>query len=257
MAIRIYISPIIADARAKIKKRQFEALGIKNKLGAVRLANCYTVDAKLDAKQILKSVKLLHNPLMEEVFSDADKSARPGTVRYGARYNPGRFDYAIEIGYLPGVTDNVGSTARETLEDGLKGVSRTGARRATGTGIKFKPGQNVYSSQVFFISFNTPTTPSRSAGHPSLKRRGISADIQKIAGSLYNPLIQRATIKSFEDFKKDGGLDIIIPKVKLTSATKVTNVNLDVSDEELTKLGKLGIADKQGNRQGPLSLSLD
>ena len=30
---------------------------------------------------------------------------------------PRRFDWALEIGFLPGVTDNVGNTAREAIED--------------------------------------------------------------------------------------------------------------------------------------------
>ena len=40
---------------------------------------------------------------------------RPGIYhRYG---DTADFDYAIEVGFLPGVTDNVGTTARQTIED--------------------------------------------------------------------------------------------------------------------------------------------
>ncbi len=224
---RIYVKSTIPDARAKVKKKQFEALGLKNKLGAVYLADCYTIDARLNQKQIQKAKTLLANPLAES----ADTALKA----------PRNFNFAVEIGFLPGVTDNIGRTAKETLQDGAK--------------IKFKPGQDVYSSQVFFISFYTPTTPSRSAGHPSLKRRGSprlrqgfggqAADIQKIANSLYNPLIQRAAVKSFDDFKKDGGMDMVAPKVKLAASAKVSRVDLNIADEELIKLGKLGIEERQ------------
>ena len=42
------------------------------------------------------------------------------------------FDYAIEVGFLPGVTDNVGATARQTIEDFFS--------------LKFAEGQSVASS---------------------------------------------------------------------------------------------------------------
>jgi len=47
------------------------------------------------------------------------------------------FDTAIEVGFLPGVTDNVGTTARQTIEDYTK--------------RKFGPREAVYSSQLFFV----------------------------------------------------------------------------------------------------------
>ena len=66
MTHRIYVVSTIADARAKVKKQQFDGiLGKKNKLGAVYLADCYTIDAKLDKKQIEKTKTLLVNPLSQ------------------------------------------------------------------------------------------------------------------------------------------------------------------------------------------------
>src|SRR5579864_75365 len=98
---RLYVQYTIDDARAKIKKRQFIALGLKNNIGAVRVVDCYTIDANLDKKQIEKAKDLLANPLMQT----ATDYLLPTT----------HFSYAIEIGYLPGVTDNIGHTAKETL----------------------------------------------------------------------------------------------------------------------------------------------
>ncbi len=242
---RIYVTSTIPDARTKVKKQQFTDLGLKHKLGEVYLAECYTIDAKLNKKQLVKACQLLANPLSQL------------TTHYPLPTTDS-FSYAIEIGYLPGVTDNIGHTAKETLADGAK--------------IKFKPEQNVYFSQVFFISFNDPTPSPRFAGYsPSAMGRG-SADIQKIATSLYNPLIQRASIKTFSEYQKDGGMDLIVPKVKLTSGSKVSLVDLNVGDEELERLGKLGVADEadksarynssvarpfMGLRRGPLALSLE
>ena len=214
--LRIYVKYTIPDSRAKVKKRQFEALGLKHNLGAVYLAECYTIDAALNQKQISVAKNLLANPLAQS----ADTSLLA----------PRNFSYSIEIGYLPGVTDNIGATAKETLADGAK--------------VKFKDGENVYSSQVVFISFAKNPHPSRSAGPlPPRGEGGTLGDAKKIADSLYNPLIQSATIKSREEFLRDGGMTVVVPKVKLTASTKVTKVDLNISDEELVKLGKLGIPD--------------
>ncbi len=215
--LRVYITYSIPDARAKTKKRQFQALVIKTKLGAIRLADCYTVDAKLNKKQIEKTKVLLANPQIQKAETSP------------LALSPKPFSFAIEIAFLPGVTDNVGHTAKETLSDGAK--------------VKFKPGQNVYSSQVFFFYLNK-NNRKRSAdlSAVALAKAGASAkaDISKIANSLYNPLIQRATITSYEEFKKQG-LKSEIPKVKITSSNKVIKVGLNVNEEALVKLGKLGI----------------
>lgn len=249
--LRLYVQPAIPDSRAEVKKKNFNALKLQSKVGMVCLADCYTVDAKLNKSQIQKAKTLLANPLTETM----NIAARP----------PKNFDYAIEVGFLPGVTDNVGSTAKETLADGAK--------------IKFQDGQNVYFSAVFFVSFkNIPSQPPLKLRGgvkvpPLMDKRGLGGDITKIANSLYNPLIQRAVIKSRQEFLRDKGMNITAPKVKLSASTKVSLIDLNISDEELVKLGKLGIPDAipatagiskkdSGSeagmtRRGPLSLSLD
>ena len=207
---RIYVTYTIPDARAKIKLKHFAAQGLKNKIGAIRLAECFTIDAKLENKQIEKAKILLANPLTQTAQTNQPDAKK--------------FTYAIEVSFLPGVTDNIGNTVKETLVDGAK--------------VKFKPGQHVYSSQVVFIS-----------GKVS---RG---DLNKIALSLHNPLIQRVIMTGFDDFKKQG-LGLNIPRVKIKASAKLVKINLNVADAELVKLGKLGIL-AAGERQGPLALSLD
>jgi len=213
MPHRICVQPTIPDARGEAKKNYFNSLGIKSKVDAVRLVDCYTIDLHLSAAQIKKACTLLANPIMEQA-SETQISSTP-------------FNYAIEIGFLPGVTDNVATTTTETLQDGLK--------------LNFKPGQNVYSSQVLFISGKL-----------------LEKDVQTITSSLYNPLIQRANIKTFSEFKKSGGMDLVVPKVKLEGSQKVFEVNLQIEDEELAKIGKQGIMDPETKiRRGPLSMDLD
>lgn len=216
MAFRIETAYIVPDARSVSKCGFFNTLGLKNKVKKVSIVDAYTVDARISPKQMQKAAELLTNPLVE--------SFEPKRYTLNAKRLP--FDFAVEISFLPGVTDNVGHTAKETIADGTK--------------YKFKDGQNVYSSQILFIS-----------------GRISRQDINKIASSLYNPLIQKAVIKTAEQYKKDGGFKPNLPKVKLSTSAKITKVDLNVSDEELAKLGKLGIKNPDGSRRGPLSLSLD
>ena len=140
------------------------------------------------------------------------------------------FDWAVEVGFLPGVTDNVGNTSRNAVEEML--------------GVQFGPGENVYSSRQFLLSGK------------------ISRETcEKIAGFLHNPLIQRVQLKSYSEFMDSDGMEVIVPKVKLPPADRVDLVDLEISETELEILGKEGILDhkeKDGTeiRRGPLALSL-
>ena len=135
---------------------------------------------------------------------------------------PGDFDWALEIGFLPGVTDNTGHTAQELLT--LAGANND---------------NECYSSRLYLIKGNAK-----------------KADIEGLAGELSNKLIQRASIKSKSEFDKDGGMDVVIPKVLLDNKGAVADdVDLNVSDKELETIGRDGIADKDGSRRGPLGMA--
>lgn len=213
MAIRLEVISSIPDTRATTRKNSFNSLEIKNKITDVSVVDVYTIDKKIDKKYLETLSSLFYNPSVQQ-------------ARINSPLHQKHFDWAVEIGYLPGVTDNIANTSREIIEDKFK--------------IKFVNSENVYSSQVTFIT-----------GKLS------EIDIKKIADSLYNPLIQRVTIMSFKDFIKNKGMGISIPKVNLMHQAKVDNINLNISDDELTTLGKQGIKNKDGSRRGPLALDLE
>ncbi len=212
MPSRITISYKVPDARATVKEKQFESFGLKGKNKSVSIADAYTIDASLNKKDLEKVGEILANPLLEKYSVNKIEA-------------PKKFDWLIEVSYLPGVTDNVGNTTKETIEDLLK--------------KKFKSGESVYSSQIFFVT-------------GEIKKE----EVEKIAYSLHNPLIQKSRILPETEFKKNG-LEILVPKVKLESKSTVTEINLNITDEELAKLGKQGIIDKDGTSRGPLALDLD
>jgi len=211
MPSQIKIKSKIPDARALVRKRHIEDI-ISGKITDIEIVDIYTFDASMSHSELESIASMLSNPITQESIVN----------KYPIQ---NKFDWAIEVGFLPGVTDNIGNTTRELIEDLFK--------------TKFPPTQGVYSSQVTFIS-----------GKLSKKQ------IKDIADSLYNPLIQRVQIKNYDEVK-DNGFGIIVPRVKLDRTPKVNLVEiLNASDYELGIIGEKGIKNEDGNRNGPLALDL-
>jgi len=211
MAHRIEVSSIIPDTRATVRKRHLESIGFAGRVEDVHLVDVYTVDSSLKDGDLESVASMLTNPVTQQ-------------ARVDQPLNPDKFQWAIEVGYLPGVTDNVGSTARQGIEDLL------GTERKSG----------VYTSQVTFLS-------------GELSRDEVAL----ITESLANPLIQRIHIKSYGEFQRDRGMGLVVPQVKLGAEFVADIVDiLGVGDGELVVIGKQGIANKDRSRRGPLALDL-
>lgn len=189
------------DGRAVQIEKFFSDLG---KNTNVRVVDVYTSENETANNDNFKSS--LANPITQKINAEL-----------------GDFDWALEIGFLPGVTDNVGHTAEELL--------------------KLSGGENdneCFSSRLYII-----------------KGDAAQNDVEELAAHLSNSLIQRATIKSYDQFIKDGGMGAVVPKVSLHNAGAAADkVDLDVTDAELEELGKAGIKNPDGSRRGPLGLSL-
>lgn len=211
MTNRINIVTTIEDTRAVVKKTSFESLALVGKLKKVILVDSYIVDANLTKAQLQQAAECLTNPLIEQSAINNVPSMSD-------------FAWAVEIGYLPGVTDTVGITAKETIADRI--------------GRPFENGEAVFTAVVYFLS-GTIT----------------KQDAEIIANNLYNPLIQTARFYSFDDYSKHG-LSQTSPKVELHHSPQTTLVDLDVSDNELIKIGVEGIPNADGSRRGPLALNL-
>ncbi len=210
MANRIEIITKTGDTRAEVRKRKIQSMGFH--VDNVNLTDVYTLDISPDEKELGSIASMLSNPVTQEAGINRPKA-------------PEKFDYAIEVGFLPGVTDNVGTTAREIVQDRFK---------------RNLDGQTIYNSQIMFLSGN-------------LTRE----DAVKIGDSFSNPIIQRASVKSYDEFRKDRGMDAIVPRVRLHEEPVAGLVDiLHASDEQLSVIGKQGIANPDGTRRGPLSMDL-
>ena len=120
---RVEVIYTVPDARGKVRARYFNGLGLKGKVSKVTVVDAYTIDARLKATDLSQAAELLTNPRTQKSAIDAFIS-------------PGKFDYCFEVGFLPGVTDNVAHSARETIADGV--------------GREWKKTEGVYTSRLFF-----------------------------------------------------------------------------------------------------------
>ena len=209
MIQKIEVASTIPDARAEVRAEQLKEMGFS--VDRVKLADVYTFDRNFSDEQS----EVISNTLSHPVFQKTAETIKPDK----------KFDYAIEIGLLPGVTDNVGNTARESIEDRL--------------GIKIN-GQGVFTSQMMFVSGN-------------LSRN----DAKEIGKAFTNPVIERTRIKDYGEFVRAAGMGVEVPKVNLTEKPRARLVNiLEMDDKQLKVLGKQGILNEDGSSRGPLSLDL-
>ncbi len=213
MVYRIEIKSKIPDSRNLVMKNKIESFGFEGKVKDVRIVDVYTLNSGFSKEETEKISEILTNPIFQE-----SKINEP-VVKRG-------FDWAIETGFLPGVTDNVGNTAHECIQDLLK---------------KAIENNSVFSSKLILLSGN-------------FEEREIKA----ITDNLANKLIQRIHVKTKERYLRDKGMDYIIPEVKLTEEPKISTINLNMgNDENLIDLGKKGIENVDGTRRGPLALDLE
>lgn len=212
MVNRIEIETNIFDTRSEVRKKKLETDGFKARIKNICIVDVYSIDKEFNSSELENIASLISNTLTQ-------------TPSINKPVTPKRFTWAIEVGFLPGVTDNIASTAKELIEDFFK--------------AKFVKGENVYTAQITFIE-----------GKLSKK------DVEAIANSLYNPIIQRISIKNEKQYREDNGMDKTVPRVTLKQLPKADIVDLNVSDVELIEIGKKGIKNKDGSRRGPLALDL-
>ncbi|HZK31155.1 MAG TPA: AIR synthase-related protein [Methanoregula sp.] len=200
------------DPRLNSRTDRIRSLGIP--VRELHLIDIYTIATSsrdFTHDELCRIGAQLINPVIQDYTIDSATTAD--------------FDYAIEVGFLPGVTDNVGMTAKQTIEDFFS--------------IRFKEGESVYTSQLYFI-FGKLSENS----------------LQKLAATLANPLVNRLHIRTFEEYGSEG-MDTCIPSVRLHELPTAEAVDLDLDDKDLARLGKEGIPDSvTGQPRGPLALDL-
>jgi phosphoribosylformylglycinamidine synthase subunit PurSL len=194
MSSRIEVSfkPDFRDPLGESVQRAIvEDLGLG--VDKVRTIDVYAIDADLTPQEVER--------LRRELFTDPIVQESSATSRLARD-----FYWIIEVGFRPGVTDNVGKTAHEGIEEVL--------------GRHLAPGEGVYTSRQYLIT-----------------GRLTRDEIERVAGDLLaNSLIQRWEIRNIEDWAEGHDPDLGVPKVGHSEPLHVESVPLNLTDAELMQL---------------------
>ncbi len=204
MTIRIEIAnkarvPDSRGAAAASRARSFLHLPVTS----CRTRDVYKLDIVLSARQAHELRRVFTDPIV--------------AVSALGKLPPPRFDWLIEIGFKPGVTDNVGRTARLVVEDTL--------------GRQLGKEEGVYTSVQYFLRGSHLTRE----------------DAERIAVEiLANRLIN--TVRIFDPKEWEAApIDLTVPRVGGEDEVVVRTWNLEVPDDDLLRI----------SREGILSLGLD
>jgi phosphoribosylformylglycinamidine synthase subunit PurSL len=201
--IEVAFSPRFRDAAGESTLSK-----IKNHIGigldSVRVVEVYTLDGDLSSEEAdLLREKLYTDPVVQ--YSTVDKPLADD------------FDYMVEVGFRPGVTDNVARTSAEGIHDVLH-------RKLDGS-VK------VYTCRQYLLK---GAITHDQADHIA-------------SGILANDLIQRWKVVTADEWKSGSSSPLSIPEVHSEHKPEVRYYDLDVSDNELIRI----------SREGVLALELD
>ena len=168
---------------------------------AVSTIEVYIIDGDLPRDQLHRFAQ---GPLCDPIVQQAtiDESA---ALLDSDGQNALSFDWLVEVGYRPGVTDNIGRTATEAL-DLLLGQS----------------GPKVYSARQYLLS-----------------GRLTKNDAQRLASELLaNGLIQTTMVLSHDELIRNERIAPLVPKVTETAQVHVERIDLECSDSDLIDLSR-------------------
>ncbi|MBT3864525.1 phosphoribosylformylglycinamidine synthase [Candidatus Peregrinibacteria bacterium] len=202
------------DMRSLVQLNKIKELGFADKVKNVKLIEVYTVEKTLNQHELTQIAEMLANPI-----SQSYKIGEPETEE--------KFDWAVEIGFLPGVTDNVAHTAKESIEDLFKKKLD-------------ENHEGVYTSTLLLIEGDL-----------------TEEEVKEIAKSKHNKLIERASIKTHAKYSEEHGMDVIVPRVHLQKEPEIDQIDMNIDEDKLAELGKKGIKNADGTYRGPLALEMD
>lgn len=176
----------------KMKQSIARDLGIM--VDSVRTVDIYHIDRLLSSAQItFLGNELFADPIIQDFCYDRSLITD--------------YDWVIEVGFKPGVTDNVGKTAVRAIEDILK--------------IKFTPGEAVYTSRQYLIyGKNLKNDDMENIAHNLLANEQVQ-----------HWLISPSSAPAAERY-------LAIPRVNIPHKPVASPINLDVSDAELVAISK-------------------
>ena len=185
--LAVTLKPHLTDMQGQVlAARMHKELGLQ--VDAVRLITVYTLEgiSQTQALEVMDQA-LLHDPVLHQA------SLQPLAQD---------FDWILEVGFRPGVTDNEGRVAAQTVKKGL--------------GLAQESDLAVYSAVQYLI------------------RADLSqGQVERIAtGLLANELIERFTLKSRREWEDSPGFDAQVPRVSGQSTAQVEEISIVGLEED-------------------------
>ncbi len=187
--LEVALRPGLPDVMGRnVAKKIKNFLGFE--LNDVRLIKTFVIEGLEEGRfEELLQRGVLHDPVLQQA------SLEPLAAD---------FDWIIEVGFRPGVTDNEGRTAAASVALVL-GLSREEKKKLA-----------VYTATQYLLR-----------GDLDAARAGHIA-----SGLLANDLIQRHTVKSAEDWKREPGFQTVAARVSGEALDTVETVSLDAMDDD-------------------------
>ncbi|MEW6220682.1 MAG: AIR synthase-related protein [Thermodesulfobacteriota bacterium] len=197
--IEVGLKPEFVDAYGGTVARRI-AGDLHLPIAGVRTLKVFTVDAELGQAELAA--------LAGEAFRDpVTQEASLGSLALDGGL---AFDWVVEVGFRPGVTDNEGHTAAQAL--------------ALLLGRRLTAGEGVFTSVQYLLE-------------GPLRRE----QVEMVARSLLaNELIQRFAVKDRAQFVADQGMEKVVPRVTGLVSAAVAEIDLDVPDAELRRISREG-----------------
>ena len=190
--IEVALRPGARDARGEIVVvKAGRDLGIE--LEGVETRDLYLLDILLTESEVEAVARVFEDPVVQQAWIGA-APALP-------------FDWVLQVGFKPGVTDNVGRTAKVAVTDLL--------------GRPLDEAAAVYTSTLYLLR-----------GH--LERD----QVERLAtGLLANPLIHSIAIRSHREWASEPPA-VEIPRAQGSGQVVVRRFDLEIPEEELLELSR-------------------
>ncbi len=204
MNYRIELAPLTVwrDARGENVKKEIAGF-LRLPIERVLTRDVYTISGALSAEEVWRVAEFLVNPVLQGVRVGDRKSEN--FPQYP------RPDFVVAVGFKPGVTDNVGRTARAAVGDII--------------GRKLGEDEAIYSSVEYWLY------------GPELDAAAAETIGKKL---LANELIQTVTIRDGATAEREG-MPWNLPVVAAVGGGQVRNYNLEVDDAALMEISRKGI----------------
>jgi phosphoribosylformylglycinamidine synthase len=161
----------------------------------VRILSSYLIQLDCDSEAFSRMAReTFYDPVAQEIAIDHP-------LRLDA-------DFWVEVGFKPGVTDNVGKTARQVISDYF--------------GRTLKARENVFTASTFLL-------------YGGLDRDTAERIARRILG---NPLIHRFIIFGRGEFEENIAALRLLPVVKLEAKGEILRFDLDLPPDDLVRLSR-------------------